>query len=206
MNKNTIILLGPQGSGKGTQAKILAQKLNIPHISTGDLFRLAIDSETEMGKQVKEAINSGQLAPDDLTFKILKERLINGDCANGYILDGYPRTVNQAELLDELVEVNKVIEIYISKEESIKRLTNRRMDPKTGKIYNLYTAPKPTPDIASSLIQRDDDKEEAIKKRLESYYTQTEPLIEFYKNKLIKIDGKNSIEKIAENITKILNM
>ncbi len=209
MNKQVIIILGPPGSGKGTQAKILAGKLSIPHISTGDLFRLAIASKTELGKKIEEIYNSGDLIPDELTFSLLKERVSSIDCARGFILDGYPRTIKQAQILDKEAETGKmaiavVVAIEVSNKECIKRLVNRRHDPQTGKIYNLYTSPKPTSDIEPRLVQREDDKEKAIKKRLSKYHEQTEPLLKYYGNRAAKINGEQSIEKITEDIIKAL--
>lgn len=211
MSKLIICLFGPQGSGKGTQAKILTKKLHTPHISTGDLFRLAIESKTELGKQVEKIINSGQLVPDEVTFNLLKERIANLDCAEGFILDGYPRTINQAKLLDQYAKVSQVIFIEISDEESVKRLTNRRQCPKCGAIFNLYTAPKPKEDelcdhCRLKLVQRADDTENAVRERLRRYHAEAESLIEYYKNKVVKINGEQTIEKVAEDIAKSVGM
>ena len=205
MDKTIICLFGPQGSGKGTQAKILNKKLNIPHISMGDLFRLAIESETEMGKEVEEIINKGSLVPDEMTFNLLKERAANSDCANGFILDGYPRTLHQSKMLDEYLKINKLIVIDISDEEAIRRLTNRRHCLSCGAIYNLYTIPKPKDGencdkCHKKLHQRNDDKEGAIRERLKNYHKETEEVIEHYRDKAIKINGEQKIEKVASDI------
>ncbi len=209
MDKTVICLFGPQGSGKGTQAKILNKKLNIPHISMGDLFRLAIDSGTELGKKVKAIINQGELVPDEMTFDLLRERISNPDCANGFILDGYPRTARQAKMLDEYVEIDKFVVIEISDEEAVKRLANRRHCLSCGAIYNLYTTPKPKEDeqcdsCHTKLYQRDDDKEEAIKSRLESYHRETEEVIKHYGDKVVKINGEQEIDHVADDINKAL--
>ena len=206
MDKKVICLFGPQGSGKGTQAKILTDKLHIPHISTGDLFRIAIESKTKLGKQVEDILKSGELVPDQLTFDLLKDRISQNDCANGFILDGYPRTINQAELLDNHLVITNVVVIDISDDESLKRLTNRRHHLKTGEIYNLYTSPKPPKEIEHELVQRADDTEDAIKNRLQKYHSETEPLITYYKNKVIRINGEQSIEKVSDDIDKSLKI
>jgi len=202
-----ICLFGPQGSGKGTQAKILSKKLNLPHISTGDIFRAAIAGQTELGRQVEKIINSGQLVSDELTFNLLRERVAESDCGRGFILDGYPRTVPQADMLAGVAEVNKVLEIRVSDKESLKRLINRRQCPRCGAIYNLYTAPKPKTDelcdcCQVKLIQRDDDTEEAVKKRLARYHQEAKPLLDYYQDKVIAINGEQSIEQVAEDISK----
>lgn len=207
MERMVICLFGPQGSGKGTQAKILSQKLKLPHISTGDLFRLAIINKTELGKQVEAIVNGGGLVPDELTFNLLKERIANLDCAEGFILDGYPRTIKQAELFDAYVKISQAILIEISDEEATKRLTSRRQCPQCGVIYNLYTAPKPAADelcdqCKIKLIQRVDDTEKAAQERLQRYHIETEPLINYYQAKMIKINGEQTIEQVAADIAK----
>lgn len=206
MDKTVICLFGPQGSGKGTQAKILTDKLGVPHISTGELFRVAVESQTKLGMEVKDLLNRGELVPDELTFNLLKERLMQNDCANGFILDGYPRTKKQAELLDEVERVNYVIVLDISDKEAIQRLSGRRNDPVTGKVYNLYSLPKPTPDIAGRLVQRSDDTEEAIKERLAQYHAETEPILMHYKDRVVHINGEQNIEEVAEEIARKLNI
>jgi len=206
MDKKIICLFGPQGSGKGTQAKILTDRLNIPHISTGDLFRIAIESKTDLGQQVESILKSGELVPDQLTFDLLKERISQNDCAGGFVLDGFPRTLNQARLLDQYVEINHIVVIDISDKESLKRLTNRRYHVKTGEIYNLYTSPKPSKEIEPELVQRADDTEEAIKTRLQTYHSETEPLFVYYKEKVMHVNGEQSIDKVAQDIAKSLNI
>jgi len=211
MDKTVICLFGPQGSGKGTQAKILNNKLHIPHISMGDLFRLAIESGTELGKKVKEMINKGGLVPDEMTFDLLRERVSNSDCANGFILDGYPRTLRQAKMLDEYIEIDKLLVIDISDAEAIKRLTSRRHCLSCGAIYNIYTVPKPKEDekcdqCHTKLYHRDDDKEEAIRARLDNYHRETEEVIEHYGKKVTKINGEQEIEKVTGDVQKAIEV
>jgi len=197
-----IILVGPQGCGKGTQAKILSEKLNIPHISVGDLFR---NLKGSLKEEITKTINQGKMISDDLTIKIVRQRLKEPDAQNGFILDGFPRNLNQVELLKKNTEINKVIEITISDEEAIKRISGRLSCPDCKENYNELTSPKPQiPNICdkcqTKLIKRADDTEEAIKLRLEIYHNETEPILKFYKDKLIKINGEQEIEKITEDI------
>ncbi|MBR9705334.1 nucleoside monophosphate kinase [Candidatus Pacearchaeota archaeon] len=203
-----LIFIGPQGSGKGTQAKIISKELNIPHISTGDMLRSA---EGELKEKVDEVINSGKLIDDDLMLSILKERLNNPDTKKGFILDGYPRNLEQKNMLDTITQIDKTIEINISDEEALKRLSGRVNCEKCKANYNLQTAPKPKDptkcDVCNGkLIQRDDDKPEAIKKRLITYHEETEPIIQEYKNSgiIITINGEQDINKISDDILKIL--
>ncbi|MDP3899866.1 MAG: adenylate kinase [bacterium] len=198
--KKIIIMFGPQGSGKGTQAKILSEKLNLPHISTGDLFREAIANNSELGKKVKEVMAHGNLVSDELTFELLRKRIEKDDCKRGFILDGYPRTMEQIRLLDNYVEVSKVIDVEIADEEALKRLANRRQDPETGKIYNLYTAPKPAEEIKHRLLQREDDQPEAIIKRLKIYHQQADAVLKHYQDLTIKINGEQKIDEVAADI------
>lgn len=206
MDKKIICLFGPQGSGKGTQAKLLTDKLGIPHISTGDLFRIAIESETELGKKVASILQSGTLVPDDVTFALLKSRITQNDCASGFILDGFPRTLKQAQLLEDFMPIDHAVVLQISDEESIKRLTNRRHDMRTGAIYNLYTSPKPPADIVPHLVQRPDDTAEAIALRLKQYHQETEPLFMYYQDKVLRINGEQEIDKVAEDIAQALTV
>ena len=187
-----IILMGPPGAGKGTQAKILIAKYNIPHISTGDMFREAIKEGTPLGKLAASYINEGHLVPDDVTIGLVKERLSKDDCANGYLLDGFPRTIPQAEALDKLTkeigrEIEYVINIDTPKEELVKRICGRRVCKKCGAPYHIINV-KPKVDgvcdiCGGELIQRPDDNEEALNTRLEAYTKQTKPLLEFYEKK-----------------------
>jgi len=207
-NKN-IIILGPQGSGKGTQAEALKEKFNIPHISTGEIFREEINNNTKLGIKIKTFVNQGKLVSDDITNQVIEKRLKKSDCENGFILDGFPRNLNQAEFLDNIVTIKYVLEIWISDQESIKRISQRRSCPQCALIYHLKFKPPKNDGVCdkcqSKLIIRADDKEEAIKKRLQTYHTQTEPLIKYYqaKNIYYKIDGQPPIPKVTKAIMKI---
>ncbi len=196
-----IIFIGPQGSGKGTQAKIISEELGIPHISTGDLFR-ALDGELK--EEVDSYINKGQLVPDELTVKILKERISKLDCKNGFILDGFPRNLDQARLLKKITEIDKVIEIDISDSLAIERISSRISCKKCGAVYNAITNPPKRKDICDKckgeLYRRADDNPDAIKKRLETYHQETEPILEMYKDNLIIINGDQEIDKISMDI------
>ncbi|RMF54696.1 adenylate kinase [Candidatus Woesearchaeota archaeon] len=198
-----LIMLGPAGSGKGTQAEMLAKKYNIPHISTGDLFR-ALDSNSDLRKEIKKYMDKGELVPDDLVIKILKERLGKPDCEKGFILDGVPRNVTQAELIKKMgVEIDNVINIEVSDEEVTKRLSSRRVC-KNGHIFStIYPKPKKEGvcDVCGEpLFQRDDDKPEAIKERLKIYHEQTSKLLEYYQNLIIPVNGEQPIEEVFNDI------
>ena len=187
-----LVFLGPPGAGKGTIAKVAKEALGVPHISTGDLFRANIKNETELGKRVKEILASGGLVPDEITIKMVENRLSEGDCEKGYILDGFPRTIPQAEALSKMSNVEGVINFVLSEEEIIKRLSGRRMCPSTGRTYHiLFNPPKVEgldDETGEPLIQRDDDKPEAIRHRLELYNEATAPLIDYYKAKDVVLD------------------
>jgi adenylate kinase len=202
-----IILIGPQGSGKGTQAKLISKEYNIPHISTGDIFRETAKTNTKLGKKLKNLIDNGILVPDNVTNDVIKERLSKDDIKNGFVLDGYPRNLNQAEFLNSIIKIDHVFEIAVSDKESIKRLSSRRQCRKCNLIYGAVNPPKndnKCDNCGEELYQRDDDKEDAIKKRLKTYHKQTEPLINYYKKKglLVRINGEQSIEKIFDEIKK----
>lgn len=201
-----IVFIGIQGSGKGTQAKIISEILNIPHISTGDLLR---NAEGELRKQIDEYILNGQLIPDEMMIKILKERILKPDCKKGFILDGFPRNLNQADELEKSNEIDKYFEIFIRDDEVIKRISGRRNCNNCHEIYNINTAPKPLVNgkcdkCNGELSQREDDKEEAIKKRLEIYHKETEPIIEKYD--IIKINGKQKIERVTHDILEKIDL
>jgi len=201
-----IVILGPQGSGKGTQAKMLAKKLKITNVSMGDIFRKLKNEETKLGKLIGSYINSGNLVPSDLTNKLIKEKKKKKDYKHGVILDGYPRNINQTEFLDKLLRVDHVIFLDIDKDETIKRLSARRQCRDCNKIYGYLDMEKiksnKCPACGGELYQREDDKPEAIKKRLEIYHKETKPLIDFYEKKgiLKKIKGERPIENVFEDI------
>lgn len=202
MPEEVYLFVGVQGSGKGTQAKIIAEKKEFCHISTGDLFR---GLNGELKEKIDSFINSGKLVPDKLVLEMVKERISKPDCEKGIILDGFPRTIDQAKELNNLLEINKVIEIKISDEESLNRLSGRVSCSVCGKGYNLITAPKPKnkekcDECEGKLIQRKDDTPEAIKKRIEDYHKETFPILENYKEKLISINGEREIEEVTKEI------
>jgi adenylate kinase len=211
-----IVLLGPPGAGKGTQAKSISRKYSIPHISTGDIFRQNISQMTELGKEAKKYIDKGLLVPDDLTIDIVKDRLTQNDCENGFLLDGFPRTVKQAESLDKfLLEDNSNLSlallISVPKEFILERMTGRRVCPSCGASYHVkFNSPQQEGicDVCgSTIIQRKDDTEETVNNRLEIYDEQTQPLIEYYKTKKIlsAVDGTQSINNVFKQITEILD-
>jgi len=212
-----IILLGGPGAGKGTQAQLLTSKLNIPHISTGDIFRSNIKEGTELGKIAKEYIDQGKLVPDEITVEIVKDRIMKSDCKDGFLLDGFPRTIPQAEYLDK--ELNKmgkdidyVINIDVPDDIIVKRMAGRRVCPKCGASYHIDNNPTKVENICDkcgeNVIQREDDKRETVLERLKTYHMQTEPLIEYYnnKNKIITINGINSIDEINKAIMEKLGV
>ena len=197
-----IIFVGVQGSGKGTQAKIVASKLGVCHISTGDLVRSATG---DLKIMIDEIINKGGLVPNELVLNVLKKRMTLEDCNEGIILDGFPRNLEQAKLLDQDVEVDLVVEIKISDKESIRRLSGRVSCEDCGEGYNTVTAPRPKDlekcdQCGGSLVRRLDDNEEAITKRIKTYHDETEPVLDFYEDKVISINGERGIEKISKDI------
>ena len=201
-----ICLFGPQGSGKGTQAEKLADFFGIAQISPGNIFRKAVAEEAPLGKQVDEILKAGNLVPDEITNELIRERLEEEDCIEGFILDGYPRNAAQADALDAMTVLTHVIVITIPDEESIHRLSRRRVAPTSGITYHLdYKKPKVEGicDVSGEqLVQRNDDKPEAIKKRLEIYHAETEVLFDRYRERNIfyEVDGMGSIEEIWERV------
>ncbi|HOJ93059.1 MAG TPA: adenylate kinase [Dictyoglomaceae bacterium] len=209
-----IVFLGPPGAGKGTHAKEISSILNIPHISTGDIFRDAVKNQTELGKKVKEYLDSGKLVPDELVWAVVEERLNKEDCKNGFILDGFPRTIPQAEMLEEFLRKNntviKVIYLDAPDELVVERLSSRRICKNCGAIYNIISMP-PKEDnkcdiCGGELYQRSDDQPEVIKKRLDTYYQETKSLIDFYNSKslMYTISVKKEREEIVEEILKVV--
>ena len=195
---NNFIFLGPPGAGKGSLAVKVAEDYKIPHISTGDIFRANIKAQTPLGVKVKAIIDSGSLVSDELTFELVKDRLAQDDCKNGYILDGFPRTIPQAEMLEKLVDDVKVVNFEIKDEIVIRRLSTRRVCKACGANFNVLTLPPKVEGVCDKcggeLYQRDDDKQESILHRMDVYREQTEPLINFYKNKGKITDLDASIE------------
>jgi adenylate kinase len=212
-----LILLGPPGAGKGTQAKLIAEQYQIPQISTGDILRIAIQTATNLGKKVKAIVEGGQLVPDDIVIQLVQERIKLADCSNGFLLDGFPRTVAQAEALSTFTSIDYVINILVPEDEIVRRLSGRRSHPASGRVYHIiYNPPreKDKDDISGEpLIQRLDDYENTIRKRLTVYRQQTQPLQEYYKHSqlvssapfYIEIDGRKSVEEIKAIIFSVLN-
>lgn len=182
-----IILLGAPGAGKGTQAKFLCETYGIPQISTGDMLRAAVAAGTELGLQAKAVMDAGGLVSDDLIINLVKDRLQQADCANGCLFDGFPRTIPQAQaMVDAGISVDHVIEIDVNDEEIVSRLSGRRVHPGSGRIYHIHHQPPQVDGVddqtGEALIQRDDDKEDTVRKRLSVYQEQTQPLVDFYKD------------------------
>lgn len=207
-----LVFLGPPGAGKGTIAKKAKSKLDVSHISTGDLFRTAIKNETTLGKQVKSILASGELVPDDITVAMVRERLANKDTQPGFILDGFPRTIAQAEALAQLKNIDHVVNFQLAHEEIIKRLSGRRMCKSTGRIYHLiYDPPKIAgidDDTGEPLMQREDDKKEAIIHRIAVYEAQTAPLIAYYERKglLRNIDASGTPQEVFQQMLASIEM
>jgi len=201
-----IIIIGAQGSGKGTHSDRLSEKLGIPHISTGDIFRAEVKKGSELGKKVEGILNSGKLVPDEIVNEVLKKRLSEKDAKKGFILDGYPRNLEQAKNLDKIAKIDHVLYLEISDEKAIERISNRWQCKNCNTIYNLITLPPKKPGICDKcggpLYQRDDDKEENVKKRLKIFHEITEPIIKYYKKKGI-LDIVNSESEVEETQRRI---
>ena len=212
-----VILIGPPGAGKGTQAQFICNTFNIPQISTGDMLRAAVKAGTELGLQVKEVMDSGGLVSDDIIIAIVKERIAEADCANGFLFDGFPRTIPQAEALQAAaVAVDHVLEISVDDEEIVSRMSGRRVHAASGRVYHVMYNPPKQPDVddetGEPLVQREDDKEETVRKRLQVYHQQTAPLVDFYKALSAQggpvysaVEGKGTVEQISEKIRAALN-
>ena len=210
--KGRIILLGPPGAGKGTVAGKLVERFNIPQVSTGDLLRSAVKNKTEMGLKAKKYMDEGKLVPDEIVISILESRINQQDCKNGFILDGFPRTLSQAEALEERgISIDAVINLSVSERVIVERLGGRLSCPKCGAVYHIKNIPPKKEGICDKcgekLIVRDDDKPETIKKRFETYRRQTEPLIKYYreKNILTTVDGERGPDYVVGEIEKILS-
>ena len=209
------ILLGPPGAGKGTQAAKIVEKYGVPHISTGDIFRENIKKGTELGKKAQEYMNRGELVPDDLVIAIATTRLLEDDCRNGFLLDGFPRTVYQAEKLDEFLaargsKIDKVLDIAVEKEELITRLTGRRVCKACGASFHVVNIPPKQEGVCDycggELIQRADDNLETVTNRIDVYEAQTMPLIDYYEKagNLVHIDGSTGLENVFADIVSAL--
>ncbi len=210
-----LVLLGAPGAGKGTQAKMLIEKYSMPQISTGDILRKAVADGTPLGKEAKAVMDRGELVPDKIVLGLVEERLKQDDCKNGYILDGFPRNTAQAEALDNMLSslgspLSDALSVDVDKDDLMKRLTGRRTCKNCQQMFNVYFSPPGKEGVCDKcggeLFQRDDDKEETIKKRLDVYEEQTAPLIEYYRNKgiLKSVQGTGSIDEIFNNICSIL--
>lgn len=210
-----IIMLGAPGAGKGTQAIMIADKYGIPHVSTGDIFRANIKNNTELGQEAKKYMDQGLLVPDELTVKILLDRVAKDDCKNGYVLDGFPRTIPQAEVLEDALnklndKIDYAIDVNVPDENIIKRMGGRRACVKCGATYHIEHVPPKKEGVCDNcgeqLVLRDDDKPETVKNRLDVYHKQTQPLIDFYskKNILKTVDGTQDMQKVFKDITDIL--
>lgn len=207
-----LVLIGPPGSGKGTQAKRLVTKLGIPHVSSGDMLREAISKETSLGLKARSYVEQGALVPDQLVIGMLIERVSEPDCQEGFLLDGFPRTLRQAEELDiALTEADVLLDhvplIELPDEEIVVRITGRRMDPETGRIYHLQFDPPP-PGILPRLIQRSDDTEVTARNRIEKYHSQTGPIIPFYERKglLRRVSGLGTPGEVEERLLEVLGV
>ncbi|MCB1683411.1 MAG: adenylate kinase [Pseudomonadales bacterium] len=211
-----IILLGPPGAGKGTQAQFICDEFSIPQISTGDMLRAAVSAGTALGKKVKAVMDAGALVSDDIIIDLVKERIAADDCRNGFLFDGFPRTIVQAEaLMDAGVEIDCVLEISVPDQEIIRRMSGRRVHPGSGRTYHVeYNPPIVSGkdnETGEPLIQREDDKEETVKERLQVYRNQTQPLIGFYSSKsdgdklrYVTVNGLGNVEEIQKQIIKLL--
>ncbi len=210
-----VILLGPPGAGKGTQAQFISEKFSIPQISTGDMLRTAVKEGTELGKKAEGIMASGGLVPDDVIIGVVKERIARPDCANGFLFDGFPRTIPQAEALtDAGVQIDRVVEIAVDDEEIVARLSGRRVHEASGRVYHIEHNP-PREDnrddvTGDPLVQREDDKEETVRNRLRVYHEQTEPLVQFYKDlqardpdnapRYASVSGVGSLEEVQARL------
>jgi adenylate kinase len=210
-----IILLGPPGSGKGTQANFIKDVFNIPQISTGDMLRAAVKAQTPLGQAAKKIMDAGNLVSDEIILDLVRERITASDCRNGYLFDGFPRTIAQAEgMAKSGIDIDLVIELQVNDEEIVRRMSGRRVHPASGRTYHIEFNPPRIPDhddiTGEILIQRDDDKEETVRNRLQVYHAQTAPLVDYYsgksgQNKLqcpfyLVIEGTGDIKIIQENI------
>lgn len=210
-----IVLMGAPGAGKGTQARLLQERLHLPQISTGDIFRALKSEPTPLAAELRSIMEAGQLVPDELTIRLVRERTAKSDCKDGYVLDGFPRTTAQAEMLEKLAaeqqKTIQAIEINMPFDQLLKRMTGRRTCPVCGEIYNLYFKPPKNDNVCdlhpdAQLVQRADDNEETVKSRLATYDEQTRPLLDYYRKtgRLFTIDGTRSPEDIHQAIVQVV--
>ncbi len=206
-----LVVFGPPSAGKGTQAQKLSQKYRIPQVSTGDLLRKAVAEQTPLGMKVKSYLDQGKLGPDDLIVQLIKDKVSRPDCARGYLLDGFPRTMGQAKELEKMTEVDLVLNIVVDQEVLVERAVGRRSCPKDGAVYHVKFNP-PKKDMVcdkcgTALVQRDDDKDETVRKRLVVYNEQTAPLIAHYKQKgkLVDIDGTGGIDAVFDRMVQAIS-
>lgn len=214
-----LILLGPPGAGKGTQAKAICEKYSIPQISTGDMLRAAVRAETSLGIEAKKVMDTGELVSDDLILQLVRDRISEDDCASGYLLDGFPRTIAQAEGMKKLgIGVDFVVELQVADAEIIERISGRRIHLASGRVYHVKFNPPKTENLddesGEPLIQRDDDTEQTVRKRLEVYHEQTAPLIDYYSDNedknsdddpvLVRVNGSGDLNEISKNIFGLL--
>lgn len=207
-----LVFLGPPGAGKGTMATQLAEYAGIPHISTGDIFRANIKQQTELGKKVKAILDSGELVPDTLTIELVQDRLSQSDAQQGFILDGFPRTVPQADALADMQTLDAVVNFELDDEEVVRRLSGRRVHPGSGRTYHVVFSPPKQEGLddvtGEPLVQREDDSEESIKNRLRVYREQTQPLVEYYRSRkqLVDLDASPKPEQVFENLKEVLKL
>lgn len=213
-----VILLGAPGAGKGTQAQFITSKYAIPQISTGDMLRAAVKAGSPLGALVKEVMATGGLVTDDIIIALVKERIEQPDCAKGFLLDGFPRTIPQAEAMEEAgIAIDVVVEIGVEDEEIVKRLSGRRVHADSGRIYHVINNPPKVAGVddvtGEALIQRDDDQEETVRKRLKVYHEQTEPLVNFYQQleekahgvKVVRLNGQDNVDVVRQQIASLMN-
>lgn len=211
-----LILLGAPGAGKGTQAQYICEKYGIPQISTGDMLRAAVKAQSDLGLAAKQVMDAGGLVSDEIIIGLVKERILDDDCAGGFLFDGFPRTIPQAEaMVDAGVKIDHVVEIAVDDDEIVARLSGRRVHPGSGRVYHVrYNPPQQDgldDETGEALVQRDDDTESTVRKRLEVYYSQTSPLIDFYQNLsgedapgYHRVEGVGSVESIRDEVFAVL--